>query len=447
MNIRSDMILIRVPKSLHVQAVGAIRCDVCLWSRKKNRKMDNIQKTSLSRIIRIILLLSVICTLIAGTSCNSEKKRRTDSFSAYNRGIRAVKANNLDLGSFYFKKALILNPEFTEARLNLANTLFLKGDFKEAQDLYGQLLKDKEEDPRVLFNLGSIYSAKGNYEIARECFVKSRKADPGFADADYGFGMMYVAQKEDELAKFHLENYIKNNPDGRWIDKAKTELESLTGIKADDVSPVIDPLQNVPVNPIAEADLTPEEIPSPQVIETPAPVVKPEVKEPSKESVVTKPKATEQKPSSNVKNTKPPVKEQKPSKVEEIRPEQIKPLSQILADGWSALQKGDLKKAEKEFKSANSLEKDSAEAAKGLAKVYYVSGRYPEEKKYIDLMIKRKGGNPNDPLQLADGFEQIGNIQTAIKYYRDYLSKNPFGEKAEFVKKKLTELDEESSKG
>lgn len=408
--------------------------------------MDNIQKTSLSYIIRIILLLLVTCTLLAGTSCNSEEKRRTDSFSAYNRGIRAVKANNLELGSFYFKKALILNPEFKEARLNLANALFLKGDFKEAQELYGQLLKDKVEDPRIYYNLGSIYSAKKNFEIARECFIKSRKADPGFADADYGFGMMYVAQSEEELAIFHLENYIKNNPDGRWIDKAKSELNSLLGIETDNVNPVSDSLQPATDIPPPESDLSPQEISTQPAIEEPAPVTKPEEKEQIKNPVVTTPKVAEPKPSTTVKNTKPPVKEQKPSKVEEIHPEQIKPLSQILLDGWTALEKGDLKKAEKEFKVAESLQKDSADAAKGLAKVYYKSGRYPEEKKYIDLMIKRNNGNPKDPLQLADGFEQIGNIQTAIKYYRDYLSKNPFGEKAESVKKKLTELDEESSK-
>jgi tetratricopeptide (TPR) repeat protein len=404
--------------------------------------MGNIQKTSLSLIKRIFLLLLVICTLIAGTFCNSAEKRKTDSFSSYNRGIRAIKANNLALGGFYFKKALILNPEFTEARLNLANTQFLKGEFKEAQELYGQLLKGNVEDPRLYFNLGSIYSAQGNYEIARECFIKSRKADPGFADADYGFGMMYVAQNEEDLAKFHLENYIKNNPEGRWIDNAKSELNSLLGITVEEVNPISESPANV--TEIPETDLSQEEISSPQAVEEPVPVLKPEEKKPDV-PMVTKLKTTEQKPSSDVRKTKPPIKEQKPSKVEEINPEQIRPLSQILSDGWMALTQGDLKTAEKEFKAADNLDKGSADAAKGLATVCYISGRYPEEKKYINLMIKRKGGDPSDSYQLANGFEQIGNIQTAIKYYRDYLSKNPFGEKAESVKKKLTELDESSS--
>jgi tetratricopeptide (TPR) repeat protein len=178
---------------------------------------------------RIGIILAVIAGIMAisATSCRSGDKQQIESYNSYNLGVKAVKANNLDLAGNYFKKAVILNPDFTEARLNLANINFLKGNLDEARDEYIKLLEEKQYDPRLLFNLGWIYLKQENYETAAELFRKSRRVDPSFTDSDYGLAMLAHAQNEDALTKFHLQNYIANSTDGRWSKKANEVLNSL----------------------------------------------------------------------------------------------------------------------------------------------------------------------------------------------------------------------------
>lgn len=376
---------------------------------------------------RIGIILAVIACIMAisTVSCRSGDKQQIESYNSYNLGVKAVKANNLDLAGNYFKKAVILNPDFTEARLNLANIDFLKGNLDEARDEYTKLLEEKKYDPRLLFNLGWIYLMQEDYKTAGELFRKSRRIDTSFTDSDYGLAMLAHAQNEDALTKFHLQNYINNTTEGRWSKKATEVLNSLEsdeGIIEDVVieepdEPVIPPTGNTETKPVEIAETTPTEIVQPvkeiPVEEQKKPeIIKTPDKEIKKKPVVSKPKKT---------------------------------TSQLISEGIAALEKGEYSTAENRLKQALRQDKKSIEAAKNLAKLYCAKGSNSLEEKFIKEYVKLSGGNQTDGFEIAVAYESIGDVHKAIDYYRNYLTNNPFGSNAAKAKKKLTELDSKIS--
>jgi len=367
---------------------------------------------------RIGIILAVIAGIMAisAISCRSGDKQQIESYNSYNLGVKAVKANNLDLAGNYFKKAVILNPDFTEARLNLANIDFLKGNLDKARDEYTKLLEEKQYDPRLLFNLGWIYLKQENYETAAELFRKSRRVDPSFTDSDYGLAMLAHAQNEDALTKFHLQNYIANSADGRWSKKANEVLNSLASDEGIIEETEISTTETTDSQPVEIPKITPAEIVQP-VKETPVEEKKPDIiktpdKEVKKKTVAPKPKKT---------------------------------TSQLLNEGNASLKKGEYSTAENRLKQALRQDKKSIEAAKSLAKLYYAKGSNSLEEKYIKEYVRLSGGDEKDGFEIAGAYENIGDLYKAIDYYRNYLTNNPFGSNAAKAKEKLTELDSEIS--
>ncbi len=369
---------------------------------------------------RIGIILAVIAGIMAisAASCRSGDKQQIESYNSYNLGVKAVKANNLDLAGNYFKKAVILNPDFTEARLNMANIDFLKGNLDEARDEYTKLLEEKQYDPRLLFNLGWIYLMQEYYETAGELFRKSRRVDPSFTDSDYGLAMLAHVQNEDALTKFHLNNYIANSTDGRWSKKANEVLNSLASDEGIIEEVEIPVTEIIDTQPVEIPEITPAEIVQP-VKETPAEEKKkPEIIKTPDEEVKKKPVVTKKK----------------------------KTTSQLLNEGNAALKEGEYSTAENRLKQAFRQDVKSIEAAKSLAKLYYAKDSNSLEEKYIKEYVKLSGGNVKDGFELAGAYENIGDLYKAIDYYRNYLTNNPFGSNATKAKEKLTELDSEISK-
>lgn len=77
-----------------------------------------------------------------------------------------------------YTKALELNPNFTEAEFNLANTYFMATRYADAEQHYKHLLTITPQDYRVHFNLGETYTALGNYSLAMNYYTQVPKNHP-----------------------------------------------------------------------------------------------------------------------------------------------------------------------------------------------------------------------------------------------------------------------------
>lgn len=377
--------------------------------------------TILAVIMSVVMLISI--------SCRSEDKKKLDAYETFNLGVKAVKSDNIDLAGHYFKKAVILDPGFTEARLNLANVDFLNGDLEKARNEYIKLLEEKVYDPRLLFNLGWIYLMQEDYKTAGDLFRKSRRVDASFTDSDYGLAMLAYKQNEDALTQFHLEQYIKNSPEGRWSKKAHETLALVSDdvITSDVIDTNIQP--DVPDNSSGEIPVAnPVEIVDSHETETPVFDDTPEIKSPEiPETVIPKKESVKEPPKTPVK--KPVVK--KP----------VKSTSQLIKEGTIALNNDEYSTAESRFKQALKQDSKSVNASKGLARVYFAKGNDSLETKYLKQYIDSFGGNPKDGVEIANGFEAIGDYDKAIEYYQNYLKNNPFGTNAAKAKERLTQLD------
>ncbi|MBU1023376.1 tetratricopeptide repeat protein, partial [bacterium] len=327
-------------------------------------------------------LFFIIFIILISFSCRNDEKRKIDSFDAFNLGVQAVKSENLDLAKYYFQRATLLNPDFVEARLNLANAQFLTGNLNDARELYSTLISEKQFDPRLLFNLGWIYMIQEDYETANGLFLKSRKADPEFYDSDYGLANLALVRDQPVLARFYLEKYLLDVPDGRWTPKANEILASLPtdvseSLKILDDSAISIKPDNQTNNPEPAATAPVDEI-------------TPEKTKPVNEKVPVKNDSENNKTKKTQTVTPPPVVV--PETPKKPAPEK-KTVAELIADGKIALKNGDFSVAEKCFKEARLLDSKVEEIPLNLAKIYFNKNNLSDEKKYLREYLQLGGKN------------------------------------------------------
>ncbi|MBI5642460.1 MAG: tetratricopeptide repeat protein [Deltaproteobacteria bacterium] len=124
-----------------------------------------------------------------------------------------------------FKRALDLNPNYTEVSLNLSVVYNELGDFDKSSQVYErarQVRKETESylDPYVkgkLANmhaeLGAIYKDLGLYAQAAEEFKKALILSPDFVDIKTTLGIVYRDMMDYSKAVNELEEAVRLNPD------------------------------------------------------------------------------------------------------------------------------------------------------------------------------------------------------------------------------------------
>ncbi|MFQ5586760.1 MAG: tetratricopeptide repeat protein [Thermodesulfobacteriota bacterium] len=132
----------------------------------------------------------------------------------------------IDEGINMFKRALEINPAYTEASLNLSIAYNEKGDFELAEQVYSSA-KERGEggeessylDPYVkgkLANmhaeLGAIYRDLAFYREASEEYKKALLLRPEFADIKTNLGVAYRGMSDFSRAVNEFEEALRINP-------------------------------------------------------------------------------------------------------------------------------------------------------------------------------------------------------------------------------------------
>jgi tetratricopeptide (TPR) repeat protein len=124
-----------------------------------------------------------------------------------------------------FKKAIEINPAYTEASLNLSVVYNELGQFERSSEVYAVAREGRKDansylDPYVkgkLANmhsgLGSIYKDLGFYSEAADEYRKALKLRPEFADIKTCLGVVLRDMKDFENALRELEDAVRENPD------------------------------------------------------------------------------------------------------------------------------------------------------------------------------------------------------------------------------------------
>ncbi|MBI5286152.1 MAG: tetratricopeptide repeat protein, partial [Deltaproteobacteria bacterium] len=124
-----------------------------------------------------------------------------------------------------FQKAIEINPNYTEASLNLVVAYNEAGEVEKGQELYSRAKKVGKEgstsylDPYVkgkLANMhadiGAIYQDLGFYEEAIEEYKKALALRPNFVDIKTKLGVVYRDSGEYTMAIKELEEVKSVNP-------------------------------------------------------------------------------------------------------------------------------------------------------------------------------------------------------------------------------------------
>ena len=139
-------------------------------------------------------------------------------------GVIAKMKDNLERAAEFFRRALALNPSYTEAALNLSVTLNDMGQSDEAQAVLASVSKASKEAPGKLdpflagklanehFKLGNIYYDFHMLDEAVEQYKRAVSLRPGLADIHTRLGRALRDNGHKEEAIEHFETAKSTNP-------------------------------------------------------------------------------------------------------------------------------------------------------------------------------------------------------------------------------------------
>ena len=154
--------------------------------------------------------------------------RKQVAQSCFGRGILHQKRKEWPQAARAFEQALDYDPDWAEARVNLANSLFSCGQLEGAQKHYEISLQVDPMRTAALYGLGYSYLGTSDYERAERAFERLVRCSPrdwqgwlGHGDAAAKLGKMDVARASwvrasrgdlEHVAKMAYERLANNEP-------------------------------------------------------------------------------------------------------------------------------------------------------------------------------------------------------------------------------------------
>ena len=96
----------------------------------------------------------------------------------YNEGVRLAQENQVDAAAARFRASVELDPEFVEARENLAGMLCASGHYREGIVEYGEALKRHPDDASTHGMVARAFVALGEYQNARAALERALALQP-----------------------------------------------------------------------------------------------------------------------------------------------------------------------------------------------------------------------------------------------------------------------------
>ena len=106
-------------------------------------------------------------------------------------------------------RALELNPEMSDAHLNLGKLYHEAGMLKKCEAHYRAAMGSAPDDAAPHFNLGVLLEDLNRPREAVRCYEEALDKDPAFADAHYNLGLLLDSFGRKQEAFTHLRTARK----------------------------------------------------------------------------------------------------------------------------------------------------------------------------------------------------------------------------------------------
>lgn len=103
-----------------------------------------------------------------------------------------------------YERALDVDPDMSEAHINLGRLLHLSGEHGRAEPHYREAVRIDPDDPSPHFNIGVLLEEAGRREEAILAYRQAILRDPDFADAHCNLGLLLESMGRKQEAMRHL---------------------------------------------------------------------------------------------------------------------------------------------------------------------------------------------------------------------------------------------------
>jgi len=124
-----------------------------------------------------------------------------------------------------YRRALEIDPEFTDAHCNLGAVLYNDGRRDEARTCFERALQLDPGHLESNLNLANILEEENRNEAALQHYKASLRADPLRADVHLNLALLYEKIGLRRKARSHWRAYLQREPDGHWSDVARSRLD------------------------------------------------------------------------------------------------------------------------------------------------------------------------------------------------------------------------------
>lgn len=148
-----------------------------------------------------------------------EEGLKQDEFNKelfFEAGQLALSLGRLEEAENFFRQALVLDPEYIDAMLELNKLLLDKADYDGLVEIFEGLSEELITEPQIFWDLSVAYQETEQYNKAKENFEKAYphfKNNPTFL-REYG---LFLREEGDALATTILSDYLTFEPEDEAI--------------------------------------------------------------------------------------------------------------------------------------------------------------------------------------------------------------------------------------
>ncbi len=118
----------------------------------------------------------------------------------YNIGLIHLKQGDLAQAAEAFKRAITVNPEWSDPYTGLGEVHLKQGDFEEAARTYKEAIRLSPKDATPVLGLGKTYTKQGHLDTAITTIEKAIEIQVDNTEAHYQLAQIYIKRGEKEKA-------------------------------------------------------------------------------------------------------------------------------------------------------------------------------------------------------------------------------------------------------